>query len=106
MYEYEDTIIDTPEEAPAPRQRKKRPGRPKGSRSASTDLVTADDARCIKCASTKLRTVKKTRELDHAGVTPGGERYTGVVYRRKQCEDCGQMQVVKSFTFDPAKWRG
>lgn len=100
----EDTLTDAP---PAKKKRRrKKAGRPKGARTTPAEIVTADDPGCIKCGSTSLRTVKKVAELDFAGTTPGGRRYTSVVRRRKQCDGCGQVQIVRSYEFDPKKWRG
>lgn len=87
--------------------RAKRPGRPKGSK---TRKLSDDDkslARCPACECTSHR-VLSTTTMDHCGTLISGERYTSRVWQRVKCKskDCGNVWILHSFPFDPAKWPG
>lgn len=54
-------------------------------------------SRCPKCQSTDREAYHNVRELAIDSVTPDGERYNRVIWRRTRCKNCGQVRIDKSF---------
>jgi hypothetical protein len=79
-------------------KKKKRPGRPPGSRQKPRVEVVAVLGRCPRpgCQSTELAGCTQTIETVFAGKRDG-KPYTHVVRRWKRCKRCGQAVIETSY---------
>ena len=78
------------------RRAARRPGRPKGSKGGSVDLITVEPSRCNRCGS--------TRRSDYYGKTEqafqgehNGQPFTHIVRRRTRCLDCAQTRIDRTY---------
>lgn len=79
--------------------KRKKHGRPQGSRNVKPDQLTVELSICLRCRSTQKERMRghPSRELEYAGISATGVRYTHVVWRRYRCLGCGQQRVERVF---------
>jgi hypothetical protein len=75
---------------------KKKPGRPKGAKTAPTVHALAQPSRCPRCGSSKRSEYYNRREVAFSGVFQE-QPYNRVVYRRCKCTDCGQHRIDRTY---------
>jgi len=73
--------------------RKKKPGRPAGSRNVSADHAEGKLTRCKQCGSTEREPYYKMTEQEHGGIDPDGQPYTHIVRRWTRCRSCPDRPV-------------
>ena len=76
--------------------RKRRPGRPKGSKNA-TDVVIVERSHCPKCGSSRRSEYWGKVVNRCAGLWADGTPYTAIIRRRCRCLDCGQVRIDKEY---------
>lgn len=81
---------------------KRKRGRPPGSKTKNHPVVDLKPAACISCGKTNLQHLGTMNILDYGGFNDGQE-YNQIVWYRKQCDGCGQVQVVKVFRMIAAR---
>jgi len=81
---------------------KRRPGRPRGSRTIPRADVVTIRAACPRkgCHSTRLGDCTRTTIIEHAG-TYQGTAFNRILIRYKRCLDCGQAVIDRSYEFWP-----
>jgi len=79
--------------------KKKKTGRPRGSRNKKVEVVDTESTSCPSCGSNKRAAYwgKIKREL--SGTAPDGRIFEAITYRRTKCEQCGQHRVDREFSF-------
>ena len=77
--------------------KKKKPGRPKGSKNENVAVVDTAATACPSCGSTARAAYWGKYEKNLNGTTPDGTVFDSIVYRRTKCEDCGQHRVDREF---------
>lgn len=75
--------------------------RPKGSTNKPREIADTVATQCPKCGSTRRTPYKGTAKRREAPGVYRGTPYTAIVYRRTQCEDCGQHRIDREFLFEP-----
>ena len=88
--------------AKLPKQKRKRRGRPLGSKNHAQPTVPKPTARCPKCRSThhEVRTV--IGRQSNSGTTPDGQPYTSITRRRVRCRSCGQHFITIEHAYEPS----
>jgi len=85
---------------------KRRPGRPKGSKTRRPVTLRADPPRCRTCAGTGLAPLRVVATCDHHGIDLAGRPFTRTIRRRVQCRTCGTVAILTVRQFDPLAWKG
>jgi hypothetical protein len=76
--------------------RRKRLGRPKGSKNA-VDVVVVERSHCPKCGSACRSEYWGKLVQRCAGLRADGTPYTAIIRRRCRCLDCGQVRIDKEY---------
>lgn len=79
--------------------RRKR-GRPKGSKTkpAPKEIVVEEKPRCLKCSSTELEYIGRTKSAKIRGVH-NGQSFDEVIWKMKKCKNCRQVVSIKTRKF-------
>ncbi|OQB78957.1 MAG: hypothetical protein BWX88_05013 [Planctomycetes bacterium ADurb.Bin126] len=80
-------------------------GRPPGTANGQYETTEKILPRCIACGCTAVSPIagRKAVVFDHCGMHEG-QPYTSIRRQHSRCTHCGQVQIVTTYTFDPAKW--
>ena len=85
-------------------KKKKKRGRPKGSRNRVFNDVPATTRilpNCFRCGAVgTLRVLRKVREQNHRGLSIEGLPYNKVTWRRMECSNCSGVQMDRELSFD------
>jgi len=80
----------------------KKPGRPKGSKTA--ERPTSDEllSRCPVCLTTERVNFNGDEErIEGEGIAPDGHPYTAVILKPTKCSLCGQARYVRRWEYIP-----
>lgn len=79
--------------------KKKSRGRPPGSLNKEYAEALEIPAVCPACRGTKLTRLRGAPVVDRkiSGTLPSGYRFTRVIWRRKTCDNCGQLLMVREY---------
>ena len=83
-------------------EKKRGPGRPKGSKTKSDQMPTvkAEPVQCPACKSTRYRHCYYLQEAVKTGKTPGGKPADYLVRAVKQCHKCGEAFKLSTYTYE------
>ena len=79
---------------------KRGPGRPKGSKTKRYEIIDHNLPACVKCGRTNLRHLGTNKIFAYQGVHDG-QPFNEIAWYRKQCDICGQVQIVKHYRMKP-----
>ena len=72
----------------------RKPGRPKGSKNKTRQVVAVVPPRCKKCGSTdRTPYMGHRRVMQRAGTAPDGKPYNRITWRDTKCLACNQVRV-------------
>ena len=78
---------------------KRKPGRPKGSKTRTQPVVQEFLPQCRRCGSSDIVVLRKVNEMDYMG-TRDGKRFDRITWHRVQCRNCGGVQVQQKWHSD------
>lgn len=78
-------------------QKKKKRGRPPGSKNKQRDEVTVHISSCKTCGSTEREKYTNPQVMEQEGFLPNGQQYNQITWRNTRCLRCGQARVDRFF---------
>ncbi|QDT07802.1 hypothetical protein K227x_62300 [Rubripirellula lacrimiformis] len=63
--------------------------------------ITAAKSRCPKCLSIKRERYSNVTTHDISGISPDGQEYDQITWRRTKCKSCGQSRVDRELRLVP-----
>lgn len=79
------------------KKKKRRVGRPKGSKAGNIVWIDVVEPRCPKCDCTDRDWYGAVIVQDFEGVDAAGKDYNQILRRRTRCASCGQIRMERSF---------
>lgn len=82
-------------------QSARKPGRPKGAKTAQAEVTDKHPSRCPVCGSTAAESTGARPTIVNRPGLVDGRPFTRIVFRRIRCKACGQVRVEREFMYTP-----
>lgn len=79
--------------------KKRKAGRPRGSKNEKVAVVDTEATSCPTCGSTNRKPYWGRNRRQLSGRDATGRIFDAITYRRTSCLDCGQHRVDREFSF-------